>query len=67
LPDFGRLPNFVCFGGKSGHQTGALQIYGGDFFAVTRSEWDAETLSEQRAQTDRTVRLFEEANIAARA
>jgi predicted metal-dependent enzyme (double-stranded beta helix superfamily) len=46
--------------------TGALQIYGGDFFAVTRSEWDAETLSEQRAQADRTVRLFEKANAAVR-
>ena len=46
--------------------TGALQIYGGDFFAVTRSEWDAETLSEQHAQADRTVRLFEKANAAVR-
>ena len=46
--------------------TGALQVYGGDFFAVTRSEWDAETLSEQRAQADRTVRLFEAANAAVR-
>ena len=44
--------------------TGALQIYGGDFFGVTRSEWDAETLSEQHAQADRTVRLFEKANAA---
>ncbi len=42
--------------------TGALQVYGGDFFAVTRSEWDAETLSEQHAQADRTARLFEKAN-----
>jgi predicted metal-dependent enzyme (double-stranded beta helix superfamily) len=44
--------------------TGALQIYGGDFFAVTRSEWNAETLSEEHAQADRTVRLFEKANAA---
>jgi predicted metal-dependent enzyme (double-stranded beta helix superfamily) len=46
--------------------TGALQIYGGDFFAVTRSEWDAETLSEQHAQAGRTARRFEEANAAMR-
>ena len=30
-----------------GRLTGAIHIYGGDFFAPGRSEWDAETL-EQR-------------------
>jgi hypothetical protein len=28
--------------------TGAIHVYGGDFFAAERSEWDAETLLEHR-------------------
>ena len=28
--------------------TGAIHIYGGDFFAAERSEWDPETLKEGR-------------------
>ena len=28
--------------------TGAIHVYGGDFFEAERSEWDAETLQEQR-------------------
>jgi predicted metal-dependent enzyme (double-stranded beta helix superfamily) len=28
--------------------TGAIHVYGGDFFGVQRSEWDAETLLEQQ-------------------
>jgi predicted metal-dependent enzyme (double-stranded beta helix superfamily) len=27
--------------------TGGLHIYGGDFFATTRSQWNAETLAEE--------------------
>lgn len=42
--------------------TAALQIYGGDFFAQPRSEWDAETLLEQPLDIQKTQRLFEEAN-----
>jgi len=30
-----------------GRLTGAIHIYGGDFFAPGRSEWDAETLQER--------------------
>ena len=30
-----------------GRLTGAIHIYGGDFFAAGRSEWDAETLRER--------------------
>jgi len=30
-----------------GRLTGAIHIYGGDFFAPGRSEWDAETLRER--------------------
>jgi len=40
----------------------ALHVYGGDFFAVERSEWDFETYEERPRDFARTRRLFEEAN-----
>lgn len=43
--------------------TGAIHVYGGDFFATSRSEWDPETLSEQPSDGERARRLFEEANL----
>jgi hypothetical protein len=42
--------------------TGAIHVYGGDFFAAERSEWDAESLLEGRYDVARTIRRFEEAN-----
>jgi len=42
--------------------TGALHVYGGDFFGVQRSEWDAETLQEQQGSGEKMTRRFEEAN-----
>jgi predicted metal-dependent enzyme (double-stranded beta helix superfamily) len=42
--------------------TGAIHIYGGDFFAVHRSEWDAETLMEGPMDGKKAARRFEEAN-----
>ncbi len=42
--------------------TGAIHVYGGDFFAPGRSEWDAETLEERPFDVKRVLRLFEEAN-----
>jgi predicted metal-dependent enzyme (double-stranded beta helix superfamily) len=42
--------------------TGAIHVYGGDFFDVARSEWDPETLLEQRYDVEKNMRLFEEAN-----
>lgn len=42
--------------------TGAIHVYGGDFFAVARSEWDPEALTERRYNPEKTIRLFEEAN-----
>ena len=42
--------------------TGALHIYGGDFFAQARSEWDPETLLERPYSSAKTVRMFEDAN-----
>jgi predicted metal-dependent enzyme (double-stranded beta helix superfamily) len=42
--------------------TGALHVYGGDFFVADRSEWDAETLMEQQGSGEKMARRFEEAN-----
>ena len=42
--------------------TGAIHVYGGDFFGVPRSEWDSETLLEQPCSGERMARRFEEAN-----
>jgi predicted metal-dependent enzyme (double-stranded beta helix superfamily) len=42
--------------------TAALHVYGGDFFAAERSEWDPETLDEQRWDAERAMRRFDEAN-----
>ncbi len=42
--------------------TGALHVYGGDFFGVPRSEWNAETLLEQPCSGERMAQRFEEAN-----
>jgi predicted metal-dependent enzyme (double-stranded beta helix superfamily) len=45
--------------------TAALHIYGGDFFAQSRSEWDPETLLERAYDVQKALRLFEEANARA--
>ena len=42
--------------------TGALHVYGGDFFGAERSEWDPETLREGPYDVAKTIRSFEEAN-----
>jgi predicted metal-dependent enzyme (double-stranded beta helix superfamily) len=42
--------------------TGAIHIYGGDFFGVARSEWDSETLHERPLDLDAARRSFREAN-----
>ena len=42
--------------------TGALHVYGGDFFGIERSEWNPETLREQRYDVGKNMRSFEEAN-----
>jgi predicted metal-dependent enzyme (double-stranded beta helix superfamily) len=44
--------------------TGAIHVYGGDFFAVSRSEWDPENLTEGRYDLEKNMRLFAEANRA---
>ncbi len=45
--------------------TGAIHIYGGDFFAAQRSEWDPESLDECRYDVAKNMKLFEEANALA--
>ena len=42
--------------------TGAIHIYGGDFFAVPRSEWDSETLRERPMDIGALQKRFDEAN-----
>jgi predicted metal-dependent enzyme (double-stranded beta helix superfamily) len=39
--------------------TGAIHVYGGDFFNTPRSEWDAETLRPQPFDVERAKALFE--------
>jgi predicted metal-dependent enzyme (double-stranded beta helix superfamily) len=42
--------------------TGAIHVYGGDFFAIPRSEWDAPEAHEQPYSVDHAMRTFAEAN-----
>lgn len=42
--------------------TGALHVYGGDFFRAERSEWDPGTLQEEPCNVQRLLGLFEESN-----
>jgi predicted metal-dependent enzyme (double-stranded beta helix superfamily) len=45
-----------------GKLSAAIHVYGGDFFAVQRSEWDPETLVERPYDVDKNMRLFTDAN-----
>ena len=40
--------------------TGAIHVYGGDFFEAERLEWEAEGLTERRWDPERTKALFSE-------
>jgi predicted metal-dependent enzyme (double-stranded beta helix superfamily) len=42
--------------------TGAIHVYGGDFFARPRSEWDSEQSEERPYSVERAMRAFAEAN-----
>ena len=42
--------------------TAAIHVYGGDFFATPRSEWDPESFEERPYDIDDTIRAFEKAN-----
>jgi predicted metal-dependent enzyme (double-stranded beta helix superfamily) len=38
--------------------SGAIHVYGGDFFGAARSEWDPETLQEQPFDVERARKMF---------
>lgn len=42
--------------------TGAIHVYGGDFYKPGRSEWDSETLRRRPFNLDNALRTFREAN-----
>lgn len=42
--------------------TGAIHVYGGDFFDTPRSEWDPETFEEHPYDMEHTRRVFEASN-----
>lgn len=42
--------------------TGALHVYGGDFFGEPRSEWDPEALLEEPYSVERALKAFEDSN-----
>ena len=46
--------------------TAAIHVYGGDFFATPRSEWDPRTFVEQPYDVAHTLRAFEESNLRLR-
>ena len=45
-----------------GRLTGAIHVYGGDFFGAARCEWDPERLTERPYDVQKAMRLFEESN-----
>ncbi|HWO40941.1 MAG TPA: hypothetical protein VNO43_03960 [Candidatus Eisenbacteria bacterium] len=47
--------------------TAAIHVYGGDFFAVPRSEWDPQTLEERPFDLENAKRVFEQSNQRLRA
>lgn len=49
----------------TGELTGAIHVYGGDFFSTPRSEWDPDTLEERPFDRDALLRHFEEQNRSA--
>ncbi len=42
--------------------TGAIHVYGGDFFGVPRSEWDPERLVEGPLDVQKLLQIFEDSN-----
>jgi len=42
--------------------TAAIHVYGGDFFATPRSEWNPQTFEELPYSVEDTMRAFEESN-----
>lgn len=48
-----------------GTYTAAIHVYGGDFFATPRSEWDPDTLAEKPFDVEHTKRVLADADVAA--
>ncbi len=42
--------------------TAAIHVYGGNFFATARSEWDPQTFEEHPYDVEHTLRAFEASN-----
>ncbi len=42
--------------------TSAIHVYGGDFFAIERSEWDTPEAAEQPYSLERAMQVFVDAN-----
>ncbi len=42
--------------------TAAIHVYGGDFYAQERSEWDPDSLEEHPYDIEKNMALFEQAN-----
>jgi predicted metal-dependent enzyme (double-stranded beta helix superfamily) len=42
--------------------TGAIHVYGGDFFGMPRSEWDPDTRTERPYDVQRAMQVFADAN-----
>ena len=42
--------------------TGAIHVYGGDFYAIPRSEWDPETRAERPYDVHRAMKVFADAD-----
>jgi predicted metal-dependent enzyme (double-stranded beta helix superfamily) len=42
--------------------TGAIHVYGGDFFEIERSEWESTASPEQRFNMQRALQVYAEAN-----
>ncbi len=65
-----RTGDVVLLGGDTIHavtnpsrqHTGAIHVYGGDFVATPRSQWDPDTLEEQPYDMDGILKQFADAN-----
>jgi predicted metal-dependent enzyme (double-stranded beta helix superfamily) len=42
--------------------SGAIHVYGGDFFSTERSEWEPESLEERPYDIEKNMKYFEESN-----
>ena len=42
--------------------TGAIHVYGGDFFETPRSEWDPDSLEEKPYDIEHTLQVFADSN-----